>query len=92
MADPMTLTIDTCLEVCLQYQPDEVCGVCLQTLDTESSDGHEVVIVQTKICGSKHRFHHFCIMAWFCSSTPRLNICPMDRNVLFGSERVPQRP
>jgi hypothetical protein len=92
MADPTTLTIDTSLEVCLQYQPDELCGVCLQALDTKSSDGQQMVIVQTKVCSDKHHFHRVCLMAWFCSSTPHLNVCPMDRNVLFGTERVPQRP
>jgi hypothetical protein len=92
MVNPATLSIDTALEVCSQYKPDEECGVCLEPLDAKPSQSEDTAIVHTKVCGNKHHFHRTCIMAWFCSATPNLNICPLDRTVLFGSERVPQMP
>lgn len=92
-----TLTIDTALEVGHNYPQDGKCDICLQSLvptgpveDTFEPDDAEIVI--TKVCGDKHHFHRICINAWFHSSTPHLNECPLDRKVLYGTERVPQEP
>jgi hypothetical protein len=92
MIDPTTLSIDTALECCSQYKPDEECGICLEALVTKPAQSEDTAVVQTKMCGDKHRFHRACIMAWFRSATPNLNICPLDRTVLFGCSRVPQMP
>jgi hypothetical protein len=92
MIDPSTLTIDTALECCSQYNPEEECGICYEALGIKPAESEDATVVQTKVCGGKHYFHRVCIIAWFRLAMPNLNICPLDRTVLFGSERVPQMP
>jgi hypothetical protein len=95
MVDARSLTINTALEVCQTYPQDWHCDICKCSLKPTSEDatdptGTEVVI--TKVCGDKHHFHRACIEAWFRSGTPHLNECPLDRKILYGTERVPQAP
>jgi hypothetical protein len=97
MVDASTLTIDTALRVCYTYPQDGKCDICMCSLmpaspveETTASSDTEIVI--TKVCGDKHHFHRACINAWFRSGTPHLNECPLDRKILYGTERVPQQP
>ena len=97
MVDASTLTIDTALQTCHDFPQDGSCAICLFSLVPEpSGDGgvnaEETDVVIAKVCGDKHHFHRTCIMAWFNSGQHPLNECPMDRNVLYGTQRVPQFP
>jgi hypothetical protein len=96
MVDASTLTIDTALDICQTYPQGGKCDICMSSLMptsaeyTTESNNTEVVI--TKVCGDKHNFHRACIETWFRSSMPHLNECPLDRKILYGTERVPQQP
>ncbi|KAH3972364.1 hypothetical protein HBI56_000300 [Parastagonospora nodorum] len=97
MVDASTLTIDTALETCHNFPQDKSCAICLFSLVPEpsrddSANPGETDVVIAKVCGDKHHFHRTCIMAWFNSGHLPLNECPMDRNVLYGYQRVPQFP
>ena len=97
-----SLTIHTALETCESFPRDEKCGICIELLsnapavtsqtvsENVSQDHADHEVVKTKVCGDAHFFHRICIMAWFHSATPNLNTCPIDRNVLFGTERIAQ--
>jgi hypothetical protein len=103
MTNPQTLTRRTCLEICQLYLPNEKCGVCFEPLSPvgqDLQDSRELApstgrvsdneIVKTKVCGDAHFFHRICIMSWLTSTNQGFNECPLDRNILYGTERIPQ--
>jgi hypothetical protein len=77
--------------------------VCLEPLSSvgqDSQDSRELEssaggvfdneVVKTKVCGDAHFFHRICVMSWLTSTNQGLNECPLDRNILHGTERIPQ--
>jgi hypothetical protein len=92
MASPETLTLDTALEVAHSYPTNGQCGVCLEDLVPRMC-GNDKILVIVKPKGCKSCFYHkVCLESWLKSATPNLNICPLDRSVIYGNERVPQQP
>lgn len=83
------LNMESCYKICEVPPPDGQCGICLAPFIPSAPDEHNTV-VKTKVCD--HYFHKDCIDAWFQSATPNLNVCPLDRLVLYGVARVPQTP
>ena len=95
MANPRDLTITTALETCGDNYPhDEFCGICQMLLsdsaELESGQSSDDEVVRPYAC-ENHYFHRGCLMAWLNSNTPPLNLCPLDRRVLFGTAPVRQR-
>jgi hypothetical protein len=94
MADPRDLTIATAMESCGDdYPHDEYCGICQERLSDpaglEPGLPTDNEVVRPYACGY-HYFHCKCLMGWLNSTTPPLNLCPLDRRVLFGTAPVQQ--